>query len=64
MSTWRNGGSSSESSVLGTIPAQLPPGRADDLEVAARVGARVAERVVLGDDAVDDRVARVALADV
>jgi len=41
-----------------------PPGRPDDLEVAAGVGARVAEGVVLGGDPVDDGVAGMALADV
>jgi hypothetical protein len=41
-----------------------PPGGADDLEVAAGVGARVAEGVVLGGDPVDDGVAGMALADV
>ena len=41
-----------------------PPHRLHDVEVAARVGARVAELVVLGDHVVDHRVARIALADV
>ena len=38
--------------------------RVDDEQVAARVGARIAETVVLADDLVDHRVAREALADV
>jgi hypothetical protein len=41
-----------------------PPGGPDDLKVAAGVGARVAEGVVLGGDPVDDGVAGMALADV
>ena len=42
----------------------VPERRVDDVEVAAGVGARVAEAVVLGDHVVDHRVAGVALADV
>ena len=41
-----------------------PPRRADDLEISAGVGARVAEGVALGHDPIDDRVAGMALADV
>ena len=41
-----------------------PPDRAHDLQIAAGVGARVAEGVVLGHHLVDDGVAGMALADV
>jgi hypothetical protein len=41
-----------------------PPDGAHDLEIAAGVGARVAEGVVLGHHLVDDGVAGMALADV